>query len=68
MDKTQNIQSGRSLTAAFPGKYIQGENALAGLPDLVKLLGKNGLIIASPTVKDQILPRFHLNEPASGSC
>jgi glycerol dehydrogenase len=43
-------------TAAFPGKYIQGEDALGSLPDLIQLLGERGLIIASPTVTSKILP------------
>lgn len=45
--------------AVFPGKYIQGENALAELPGLVKLLGNNGLILASPTAKNKILPGYN---------
>jgi len=40
----------------FPGKYIQGAGALAELPSLVKLLGRHGLIIASPTSYKEILP------------
>ncbi|MCX6233200.1 MAG: glycerol dehydrogenase [Bacteroidetes bacterium] len=60
--KTQNIQPTRNYTAAFPGKYIQGENALAELPGLVKLFGKNGLILASPTVKNKLLPGYNIKE------
>ena len=45
----------KNYTAAFPGKYIQGENALAELPGLVRLLGKKGLILASPTVRNKLL-------------
>ncbi len=44
--------------AVFPGKYIQGQRALHELPELVKLFGSNGLILASPTVKDKILPSY----------
>ena len=44
--------------AVFPGKYIQGENALSELPGLVKLLGNKGFILASPTAKNKILPGF----------
>jgi glycerol dehydrogenase len=40
----------------FPGKYIQGIGALAELPSLIKLLGRQGLILASPTVHKTILP------------
>jgi glycerol dehydrogenase len=46
----------KKYTAAFPGKYIQGEHAITALPGLIQLLGKKGLIIASPTVKSKILP------------
>jgi glycerol dehydrogenase len=46
--------------AVFPGKYIQGENALHELPSLVELFGKNGLILASPTAKNNILPKYDL--------
>lgn len=52
--------------AAFPGKYIQGENALAELPGLITLLGKKGLILASPTAKNKILPKFKLEEHKVG--
>jgi glycerol dehydrogenase len=39
----------------FPGKYIQGVGALAELPALVKLFGRQGLILASPTAYKEIL-------------
>jgi glycerol dehydrogenase len=55
-------QSTKNLIAAFPGKYIQGENSLTKLPELVKLLGKKGLILASPTVKKKILPKYKFDE------
>jgi glycerol dehydrogenase len=42
--------------AVFPGKYIQGFGAIGELPELIKLLGKQGLILASPSVKDKVLP------------
>jgi len=42
--------------AVFPGKYIQGAGALGELPGLVKLFGRQGLILASPTVYKKILP------------
>ncbi len=48
--------------AVFPGKYIQGENSLKELPELVRLLGKNGLIVASPTVKKNILPKYNFDD------
>jgi len=42
--------------AVFPGKYIQGLGALGELPALIGLLGKQGLILASPSVRDKVLP------------
>lgn len=42
--------------AVFPGKYIQGVGAIGELPELIQLLGKQGLILASPTVSDKLLP------------
>jgi glycerol dehydrogenase len=46
------------LKAVFPGKYIQGEGVLNELPDLIKLLGSKGMILASKTVKDKVIPKF----------
>ena len=46
--------------AAFPGKYMQGENALHELPGLVSLLGKKALILASPTAKNKILIQYNM--------
>ncbi|MFA6292687.1 MAG: glycerol dehydrogenase [Victivallales bacterium] len=43
------------LKSVFPGKYIQGEKTLDELPHLIRLLGKNGLILTSRTVKNNIL-------------
>ncbi len=48
----------RYTKAVFPGKYIQGENAIKELPELIKLLGKKGLILGSPTVIKKILPGY----------
>jgi len=42
--------------AVFPGKYIQGVGAIAELPALIDLLGKQGLILASPSVNGKVLP------------
>ncbi|MCX5971732.1 MAG: glycerol dehydrogenase [Coprothermobacterota bacterium] len=42
--------------AVFPGKYIQGVGAIGELPALIKLLGKQGLILASHSVNDKVLP------------
>ncbi len=44
------------FTAAFPGKYIQGEHALDSLPELIRRLGSRGLVLASPTALNKILP------------
>ncbi len=52
--------------AVFPGKYIQGAGALGELPALIKLLGKQGLILASPSARDKALPASGLNEDAPG--
>ncbi|MBF0118817.1 MAG: glycerol dehydrogenase [Desulfobacterales bacterium] len=40
----------------FPGKYIQGVGALNELPSLINLFGMKGLILASPTAHQKILP------------
>jgi glycerol dehydrogenase len=42
--------------AVFPGKYIQGVGAISELLPLIDLLGKQGLILASPSVNDKVLP------------
>jgi len=42
--------------AVFPGKYIQGAEVIRELPTLIDLLGKQGLILASPSVHGKILP------------
>ncbi|HWQ19105.1 MAG TPA: glycerol dehydrogenase [Methanotrichaceae archaeon] len=47
--------------AVFPGKYIQGAGALYELPSLVKLFGKRGLILATPTAYKKILPESGLD-------
>ncbi len=62
--------------AVFPGKYIQGEGVLDELPHWVKLLGRKGLILASPTVMKRILPGHIADstansiglEPFQGEC
>lgn len=41
--------------AVFPGKYIQGEDLLLDLPDIMKTFGKKGMILSSPTVIKTIL-------------
>ena len=47
--------------AVFPGKYIQGVGAIGELPALIGSLGGRGLILASPSVHDKVLPRYGLD-------
>jgi glycerol dehydrogenase len=42
--------------AVFPGKYIQGVGAMGELPALMGSLGGQGLLLASPSVIDTVLP------------
>ncbi len=42
--------------AIFPGRYIQGVGALGELPSVMDALGRQGLILASPTSRTKILP------------
>ncbi len=58
----QNSETNRNFTATFPGKYIQGENALSSLPHLIKLFGKRGIVLASPSVIKKVLALINLNE------
>jgi len=46
--------------AVFPGKYIQGVGSIGELPALIDLLGKHGLILASRSVKDKVLPECRI--------
>ncbi|MFW5687637.1 MAG: iron-containing alcohol dehydrogenase, partial [Bacteroidota bacterium] len=46
-------------TTLFPGRYVQGPNALKELTSEIKRLGKNGFIIADPVVYDNILPDYY---------
>ena len=48
-------------TTVFPGRYIQGYDALKSLGKEIVRLGSNGFFICSPTVYSKILPGF-LNE------
>lgn len=58
----------------FPGKYIQGVGALKELPSLIKLFGRQGMILASPTAHQKILPDSGMDlnavlvERFSGEC
>jgi glycerol dehydrogenase len=58
----QNIRIAGNFTAAFPGKYIQGERAITELEYYMELLGNKGLILASPTSFDKILPGYSFKE------
>ena len=58
------LKEQRINKAAFPGKYMQGENALHELPGLISLLGKCGLILASTTARKKILPTYNIAEGA----
>lgn len=40
----------------FPGKYIQGYDAIQGLQELILRYGNKALIIGSPSVFDKIMP------------
>jgi glycerol dehydrogenase len=51
--------------AVFPGKYIQGVGVLRELPALIDLLGKQGLILASPSVSAKVLPASGIDIGAS---
>jgi len=50
--------------AVFPGKYIQGVGAIGELPALIDLLGKQGLVLASPSVKDKVFPARDVDRSA----
>jgi glycerol dehydrogenase len=52
--------------AMFPGKYIQGVGALGELPAVIDSLGRQGLILASPTVHTKILPECGIDLDAHG--
>jgi glycerol dehydrogenase len=53
--------------AVFPGKYIQGVGAIGELPALIGLLGKQGLILASPSANDKVLPGCGVDWRARGT-
>ena len=53
--------------AVFPGKYIQGSGAICELPGLLDLLGRRGLILASPTTCKKILPVCGVDWAARGT-
>lgn len=45
-------------TAIFPGRYVQGQRALATLGKELERFGPKALLIVSPTVLDQVLPVY----------
>jgi glycerol dehydrogenase len=47
--------------AVFPGQYIQGQGVLRELPGLVRLLGSKGLVLASTSVVEKIIPVYGNN-------
>jgi glycerol dehydrogenase len=50
------------LKACFPGKYIQGENALQELPVYVDQLASKALVLASASVIEKIIPKYNFFE------
>lgn len=46
-------------TTLFPGRYIQGYNAVHRLKKLIPHYGKKGFIICSPSVFEKIIPEIH---------
>jgi glycerol dehydrogenase len=53
--------------AVFPGKYLQGVGAMAELPALMDLLGRQALLLVSPSVKNRVLPHCGLDARAKAS-
>jgi glycerol dehydrogenase len=45
-------------TTIFPGRYIQGYDALNSLGDELKRFGKKGFILCDPFVYERLLPTF----------
>ena len=43
----------------FPGKYIQGYDAIQELKELIPRYGKRGIIICSPSVFEKVIPGIH---------
>jgi glycerol dehydrogenase len=64
MDVNENWRNHMLKKIMFPGKYLQGVGALAELPSQVKLLGRQGLILASPTPYLKILPQSSMDPKA----
>lgn len=56
------MKNSETRKAVFPGKYIQGENTLSELTELINFFGSNALILASPTAKNKILPKYDITD------
>lgn len=57
-----SLTEGRTLKkAVFPRRYIQGTGAINELPRLVSLLGHRGLVLASRSGIEKVLPRCNLD-------
>ncbi len=42
----------------FPGQYIQGSGILNELPEIIKPFGNKAIILASPSIKNKIIPTY----------
>ena len=63
MVQMRGLEKGKEpLKAVFPGKYIQGRNALSDLPYVLHVMGENGLLLASPSVISNVLPKYSFIE------
>lgn len=47
--------------AVFPGQYIQGQGVINDLTSIINLFGTKGLIIASASIKEKVIPAFGKN-------
>jgi glycerol dehydrogenase len=45
-------------TTIFPGRYLQGSEALTVLGEEISRFGKQGFIVCDPFVRDQLFPSF----------
>jgi len=53
-----------NLIACFPGKYIQGSNAILQLESIFKKFGSKAVVLTSPTAK-KFLPASYYHPPLS---
>ena len=54
-------------TAIFPGRYVQGEGALAGLGEEIERLGSNALLIVGRTAENKLVPAWLPAWPSSST-